>query len=118
MDIESFRNYCLSKKGATEYFPFDEETLVFRVGSKMFALTSIEKIPFRFNLKCEPEWAIELRETYPCITPGWHMNKKHWNTIEIDGSLSEKFIRKLIDHSYELVLKRLKKSERQEIEKL
>ncbi|MFC2130446.1 MmcQ/YjbR family DNA-binding protein [Bacteroidota bacterium] len=115
MDLKLFREYCLSQKGASEDFPFDETTLVFRVGSKIFALTDTENIPYSFNLKCEPERAVELREIHSCIIPGWHMNKKHWNTVEPDGSLSLGLIKGLIDHSYELVFKSLKKSEKEDI---
>ena len=113
MNLESFRKYCLSKKGVTEDTPFDETTLVFRVGGKIFALTDIERIPFRFNLKCKPELALELREKYECVTPGWHMNKKHWNTVEPDANISDKAIIEMISHSYELVLSSLPKKERE-----
>ena len=109
MNVESFREYCLSKKGVTETFPFDEETLVFKVMGKMFALTDIDLFK-SVNLKCDPEWSVELREKFPTITPGFHMNKKHWNTVEIDGSLSSKFIMELIDHSYNLVIAKLPKA--------
>lgn len=108
MDFEFVRNYCLSKPGVTEDFPFDESTLVFRVGGKIFALTDTEKYPFTVNLKCDPEKAIELRENYESISPGWHMNKKHWNTITPDNSIPIKLLKELIEHSYELVLKSLK----------
>lgn len=115
MNLESFRKYCLSKKGVTEDTPFDETTLVFRVGGKIFALTDMERIPFRFNLKCDPEFAIELREKYECVTPGWHMNKKHWNTVEPDSGISDKSIMEMIAHSYELVLNSLSKKEKEKI---
>lgn len=118
MNLKQFREYCLSKKGVTEDFPFDETTIVFRVGGKIFALTNVEQLPFTFNLKCEPEKAIELREKYSCIIPGWHMNKKHWNTIEPDNSISLKVLKELVDHSYELVFKSLKKSEKENIFRL
>ena len=113
MNLESFRKHCLSKKGVTEDTPFDEETLVFRVGGKIFALTDMERIPFRFNLKCDPELTIELREKYECVTPGWHMSKKHWNTVEPDSSISDNAILEMIDHSYELVFDSLSKKERE-----
>lgn len=115
MHIESLREYCLSKKGATEGFPFDSETLVFKVMSKMFALTSL-KNPVSINLKCEPEYAISLREEYPDdVLAGYHMNKKHWNTVMIRGRLRDDFLQFLIDHSYEEVVKKLKKTEREQL---
>ena len=92
----------MSLPGTSEHFPFDETTLVFKVNSKMFALTDLEG-PLSVNLKCDPELAIDLREHYPSVKPGYHMNKKHWNTIEIDGSLSDKLIIEWIDHSYKLI---------------
>ncbi len=113
MNIEEYRIYCLSKPGVTESFPFDEVTLVFKVMSKMFALTSVKGEDFTVNLKCDPDRAIELREEYPEVQPGYHMSKKHWNTIDFEGSLDDKFLMELIDHSYDLVVKGLKKSERE-----
>lgn len=107
MHIEAFREYCLGKKGVEETFPFDEVTLVFKVMGKMFALTGLDSEEFTVNLKCDPEWALELRETYPEIRPGWHMSKKHWNTVAFDESLDDNFLRQLIDHSYDLVVKGL-----------
>lgn len=118
MNLEQFRNYCISKKAATEDLPFDETTLVFRVGNKIFAITSLERLPFRVNLKCDPERAIELRERYECVTPGYHMNKKHWNSIEPNNDLPDDILKELIDHSYDLVFKSLKKSDREKISKL
>ncbi len=115
MNIETIRTYCLSKPGVTESFPFDEETLVFKVGSKMFSLMSLSTVPLRVNLKCDPEKAIKLREEYPQIEPGYHMHKKHWNTVVIDGLLSPDFIKELIDHSYTLVFNSLTKKERNSI---
>ncbi|MCK5815644.1 MAG: MmcQ/YjbR family DNA-binding protein [Flavobacteriaceae bacterium] len=110
MNVEQYRAYCLSKKGVTEHFPFDEVTLVFKVMDKMFALCGLERIPFGVNLKCDPEWAIELREEYDgSIIPGFHMNKKHWNTVEPNGNLSDEFFKELIDHSYDLVVAGLPK---------
>lgn len=106
MNIEEIREYCISKKGVTESFPFDETTLVFKVMDKMFALTDLVD-DLSINLKCDPEWAIELREKHPAILPGYHMNKNHWNTVKIDGSLSWSFICQLIDHSYNLVVNKL-----------
>ncbi len=102
MDSEEFREHCLSKKSATEDMPFGEHTLVFRVGGKIFALLSLESIPARANLKCDPERALSLRDQHDEITPGYHMNKRHWNTLEF-GALPSSFVAELIDHSYELV---------------
>lgn len=109
MNIEYFRNYCLSKKNVTEAFPFDEVTLVFKVCNKMFALTGLDSDVFTVNLKCDPERAIELREKHEEIRPGFHMNKKHWNTINFDENLSEQLLKELIDHSYDLVIKGMSK---------
>lgn len=109
MNVEEFRVYCLSKPKVTEEFPFDETTLVFKVCGKIFALTGLESIEFKVNLKCDPDKAVELRETYESITAGFHMNKKHWNTVTVDGSFSEIVFRELIDHSYEMVVKGLPK---------
>lgn len=104
MNIEVFREYCISKKGITEEFPFDESTLVFKVMGKMFALVALERIPSQANLKCDPEWAIALREEYDgVITPGYHMSKVHWNTIFLED-LPPNLIRDLVDHSYDLVV--------------
>jgi predicted DNA-binding protein (MmcQ/YjbR family) len=114
MNVEILRDYCLSKKGVSESFPFDETTLVLKLGNKIFALISLER-ELTINLKCEPEWAIELRENYSSILPGYHMNKTHWNTVLVDGSLSDKFIYEMIDHSYGLILNKLTKSEKQKI---
>ena len=111
MNIESYREYCLAKKGVTEDFPFDNETLVFKVGGKMFALTGIEQFK-SINLKCDPERAIELREEYAGILPGYHMSKKHWNTVMMDGSVPMKLIKQMIDDSYDLVVSSLPKRER------
>lgn len=114
MNIEWFREYCLSKSGVTEEFPFNETTLVFKVKGKMFALTGID--PFsRINLKCDPEKAIELRERYSAISPGYHMSKKHWNTILIDGSISLSLITEMIDESYNLVVSKLPKRLKDEL---
>ncbi|MDO9276812.1 MAG: MmcQ/YjbR family DNA-binding protein [Lutibacter sp.] len=114
MNIEEFREYCLSKNHVTESFPFDEETLVFKVAGKMFALAGLEHHPATVSLKCDPEKALELREEYDEITPGYHMNKMHWNTVIIDGNLSHKLIRELIDDSYNLVLKGLTKKQQKD----
>jgi len=110
MNIEDFRNYCLSKKGVTESFPFDEQTLVFKVMGKMFALTGLEHQPTRANLKCDPERAIQFREEYDgLITPGYHMSKIHWNTVELEMNIPHDLLLELIDHSYDLVVSKLTK---------
>lgn len=114
MDLEYFREYCLAKKETTESFPFDEVTLVFKVANKMFALASLDKDTERVNLKCDPERAILLRESYPdLIFPGYHMSKKHWNTIDIE-QLSSDLILELIDHSYDQVVSKLTKKQKEE----
>ncbi len=109
MDVESFRTYCLGKKGVTEGFPFDSVTLVFKVMGKMFALLSLDSIPSSINLKCDPERSIELRETYDgLILPGYHMSKIHWNTIAME-QLPDSLVRELTDLSYELIIAGLTK---------
>lgn len=109
MNIESLREYCLSKKGATESFPFDDVTLVFKVCDKMFALTGLDQ-KLSINLKCDPEKAIELREKYSFVIPGYHMNKTYWNTVLIDNTVPDHLIREWIDNSYKEVVKKLPKS--------
>ncbi len=104
MNIEMLREYCLSKPEATESFPFGEDTLVFKVRGKMFALANLDG-DLRINLKCEPSLALDLREKYPSVLPGYHMNKKYWNTICADGTVPDQMIFSWIDHSYEQVLK-------------
>ncbi|MBD1385692.1 MmcQ/YjbR family DNA-binding protein [Mucilaginibacter rigui] len=113
MNIEELRDYCLAKPAATEGLPFGEDTLVFKVGEKIFLITSLGQPSF--NVKCDPEYAIELREQFNEVTPGYHMNKKHWNTVRTDGSLTNKQLRDMIDHSYELILKSLPKKLQAEI---
>ena len=118
MDIASFYEYCLSKKGTTKHFPFDEDTLVFKVEDKMFALTSLTKWEQgnpTINLKCDPDRAQELRAQYDDIKPGYHMSKIHWNTIAVNKDASDSLIKELIDHSYELVFKSLTKKIQGEI---
>ena len=115
MDLEKIREYCLSKLGVTECFPFDQQTLVFKVGGKMFALIDVET-PESINVKCDPEKAIELRERYPAILPGYHMNKKHWNTVQLNHGLSNQLILSFLDESYQLVYQSLTKKQRSEIE--
>lgn len=118
MHLEELRDYCLSKKGVEEGFPFGEETLVFKVMGKMFLLTGIESQPIQFNAKCDPEKAIELREQYSCVLPGYHMNKQHWNTIICDGSVNRKKIQEWVDDSYNLVVSSLTKKLKTELENL
>jgi predicted DNA-binding protein (MmcQ/YjbR family) len=121
MNIQQLYEFCLSKKGVTEHFPFDEDTLVFKVGGKMFALTSLsnweKEIP-AINLKCDPEKALELRAQYEGINPGWHMSKIHWNTIDFNNDVQDKMICELIIHSYDLVFKSLTKKLQNEIENI
>jgi predicted DNA-binding protein (MmcQ/YjbR family) len=102
MNIEILRDYCISKADAEECFPFGDDTLVFKIDGKIFALAGLEGDP-SVNLKCDPEYALELRENYPCVQPGYHMNKKHWNTIILDGSVPDNLVFSWIDHSYDLV---------------
>ncbi len=115
MHIEALRSYCIAKPGTTEEFPFDEVTLVFKVMGKMFALTGLAYDSCRVNLKCDPDYAISLREEYEDIQPGYHMSKKHWNTVECQDGLSVDLIKKLIDHSYELVVSKLTKKLKAEL---
>ncbi len=103
MNIETLRDYCLSKAGAEETLPFGPDNLVYKVNNKIFLITGLDQEPLRFNVKCNPEKAIELREEFPCILPGYHMNKKHWNTIVVDGSVPSKQLKEWIDESYDLV---------------
>jgi len=118
MNIEAFRAYCLQKKGVTEGFPFDEVTLVFKVMGKMFALTGLERLPSQVNLKCDPERAIELRETYDgSIIGAYHMSKIHWNSVLLE-EVPPKLIQELIDHSYDLVVSKFTKKLRTEWESL
>lgn len=117
MNIESFRNYCISKPGVTEEFPFDEQTLVFKVMGKMFTATNVDNF-VSVNLKCDPERAVQLREEHSGILPGYHMSKKHWNTVLCDGSLSDSFIQELTDHSYDLVVSKLTKKDQEALKNL
>ncbi|MBZ0328666.1 MAG: MmcQ/YjbR family DNA-binding protein [Altibacter sp.] len=119
MHIEAFRDYCLAKKGVTESFPFDEQTLVFKVMGKMFAICGLERIPSQVNLKCDPERSVELRTRYDgLIMPGWHMSKLHWNTVMIEANLPPKLITELIDHSYDLIVAGLTKKIKEELKNL
>ena len=118
MNIQQFYDYCLAKKGVTEHFPFDEDTLVFKVGGKMFALSSLnqwEKGEPSINLKCDPERALELRAQYDGVNAGYHMSKVHWNTVAVNSDVEPKLLRELIDHSYDLVFKSLTKKLQAEI---
>ena len=115
MNIETLREYCLSKKAVTEDFPFGETTLVFRVKDKIFLLVALDAEPLQFNAKCDPDNAIELREAYDAITPGYHMNKKHWNTVVVDGSISSGLIKEMIDDSYDLIVQSLPKKLRADL---
>lgn len=118
MSLEEIREYCLSKKGVNEDFPFDEETLVFKVLGKLFLLTNINDVEISVNLKCEPELAIELRERYGSVQPGYHMNKKMWNTVNYIGEFSEREFYNMIDHSYNEVVKKMTKKLQQELSEL
>lgn len=112
MNIEMLREYCLSKKAVEEGFPFGEDTLVFKVAGKIFLLAGLENNPLQFNAKCDPEKALELREQYDAVQPGYHMNKKHWNTVIADGSLSNALLKEMIDDSYNLIVNSLPKTVR------
>jgi|SRR5450432_1795359 len=112
MDLEYIRKYCLEKKSVEESFPFGEDTLVFKVSGKVFLLLGLNNRPLQFNVKCDPEKAEELRENFSSVLPGFHMNKKHWNTVILDGQVPAKLIREMIDDSYHLVIKGLPPKER------
>jgi len=118
MNIEEFRAYCLSKPGVTDGFPFGESTLVFKVMNKIFAITGLDAPEFRVNLKCDPERAIELREQFDFVLPGWHMNKKHWNTIVVESEITDAFLIELTNHSYELIVASLPKKLKEELKNL
>ena len=110
MDLPKFREYCLSKPYAIEDTPFGPDVLVFKVSGKMFALAAVDEVPPSVNLKCDPDLALDLRDRYEQITPGYHMNKKHWNTVQMDGGVPDTEVRRMIDHSYDLVAKALPKA--------
>ena len=112
MDVVDFREYCLGKPDTTEGMPFGETVLVFKVGGKMFALMSLDEVPATANLKCDPDLALDLRDRYEQVRPGYHMNKKHWNTVEIDSRIPEAELRGMIDHSYDLVVQSLPRANR------
>ena len=117
MNIEEFREYCLLKKGTTEDTPFGPDTLVFKVLGRVFALTGLDSLEFNLNLKCEPNYAIELREKYDFIIPGYHMNKVHWNTVAMSKS-TDSLSKSLIDHSYDQVIKKFSRKEKEEFANL
>ena len=114
MNIEDYRDYCMSMPGVTEDFPFGPDTMVFKVMNKMFALTNVETYDF-INLKCDPERAVTLREEYEGISPGWHMNKVHWNSVKTASDINDELMKELIQHSYELVASSLTKKLREEL---
>lgn len=118
MNIEEARDYCLSKPGTTEGMPFGEGVLVFKVMNKMYGLLALDAIPATMNLKCDPDRALELREEYEGIKGGYHMNKKHWNTITLDADVSDEVITELMDHSYDLVVAKLRKVDKEELKRL
>ena len=113
MNIEELRSYCLSKSGVTEDFPFDESTLTFKVCEKIFVITGLDNEVFEVNLKCHPERAVELRERYHDVRPGFHMNKRHWNTVNFEGELDDRLLIELIDHSYDCVVAKLPKKQQE-----
>ena len=115
MDAAELRRWCLAQSGAVEDFPFGPEHSVFKVGGKMFALSTLERTPLEVSAKCEPELALQLRDTYSAIRPGYHLNKRHWNTITLDGSVSDQLVRELIADSYDLVVSALPKRTREEL---
>jgi predicted DNA-binding protein (MmcQ/YjbR family) len=118
MKTDEVRAFFNSKPGAVEDFPFGEEILVFKVADKMFGLMNLDNDPLSINLKCDPDLAVELRNQFTSIIPGYHMNKKHWNTLILDGSIPEVQLKVLIDHSYDLVFSKLTKKRQKEIENL
>lgn len=117
-DLENLRDYCLRKKGVTEEFPFGEDTLVYKVMGKMFLLTGLDNADFRFNIKCAPEQIENIRAKYPAVQPGYHMNKNHWNTVAVNGTIPVKELKQMIDESYELVVKTLTKKMKAELNEL
>jgi len=114
MNIEEYREFCISKPGVSEGFPFDNKTLVFKIMGKIFALTDVDEF-LGINLKCDPEYALELREKYEGVIAGYHMSKKHWNTVSTSSDVSDKTLRHLINHSYELVVSKLTKKQKEEL---
>ncbi len=118
MNLETFYDYCLQKKGVEPTFPFGDQTLVLKVMGKMFAAAGLDNERFEVNLKCDPEWALELREQYADVRPGYHMNKTHWNTVHFEGELEDRLLYQMIDHSYDLVVQSLPRKVKAELEKL
>jgi predicted DNA-binding protein (MmcQ/YjbR family) len=115
MDAKALRAWCLEQSGAAEEFPFGPETSVFKVARKIFAISALDRAPLQVSVKCEPELAVALRRSYPAIHPGYHLNKRHWNTITLDGSLRDQLVRDLIEDSYDLVVSGLPKRVREEL---
>src|SRR3954466_11899303 len=115
MDLEQFREYCLTKTRVSEGMPFGETVLVFKVAGKIFAVASLDEVPATANLKCDPDLALELRDRYEQVQPGYHMNKKHWNTVQLESGIPDRELRQMIDHSYELVVKSLPKAVRAKV---
>ena len=115
MDAAALRDCCLSRSGATEEFPFGPETSEFKVAGKIFALSGLERAPLEVSLKCEPELAQQLRAGYPAVRPGYHLNKRHWNTVTLDGSLPDQLVRDLVEDSYDLVVSALPKRVREQL---
>ncbi|MDP8257501.1 MAG: MmcQ/YjbR family DNA-binding protein [Candidatus Alcyoniella australis] len=115
MKLDALRKYFAAKAGSEETFPFDETTLVLKVGNKMYGLVGLEGDPLRVNLKCDPDLAELLRARYESVIPGYHMNKRHWNSVILDGSIPRKELREMIDHSYDLVFRSLRKADRERI---
>lgn len=109
---ESIDNYCLSNRGATKDYPFGPSPTVYRVMGKMFALSNENNQPITFNLKCDPDWALALRDMYAAVQPGYHMNKRHWNSVTVDGSIPDDDLFEMIDHSYDVIVKKLPKRDR------
>ncbi|QRQ99995.1 MmcQ/YjbR family DNA-binding protein [Dyadobacter sandarakinus] len=116
MNVESLREYCLSLPGTSESLPFGPDTLVFKVGGKVFLLTPLDELRMQFNAKCDPEKAEELRSTYDDVQPGYHMNKKHWNTVYVTGSIPSELLFQWVKDSYDLVFASLSKKEREAME--
>ena len=115
MDADELRGWCLEQAGAFEDFPFGAETSVFKVAGKIFAISALDRAPLEVSVKCEPDLAVALRDTYPAIRPGYHLNKRHWNTVTVDGSLPDQLVRDLIEDSYDLVVSALPKRVRAEL---
>ena len=115
MDATGLRSSCLRNAGAIEDYPFGPETSVFKVAGKMFALSALDRTPLEVSVKCEPDLAVALRDSYPAIRPGYHLNKRHWNTITLDGSLPDPLVRNLIEDSYDLVVSALPKRVREQL---